>query len=193
MENNHVIFHTKSMNDHKRYSEKLKQILSKEELLIFKKDTYSLVDFGYEYVDIGEYRKAFQLFNIGMRINGYDPDILNGLGISLCELGRLKSSLLILQKAASLYPDDAITLANLAGVYWETCEFEKSVYYYQKSIDLDPTIDESHFNLINLYYDMGSLHMAYICCLNFLKHRPDNPSAISLRDEILLNLGISIC
>ncbi|HON80052.1 MAG TPA: hypothetical protein PK544_16300 [Spirochaetota bacterium] len=180
------------MKEIKNYKEQLKSILTKEEMGVFSNDRYSLVDFGYDYVDCGEFKKAFQLFSIGIRLNGNDPDILNGLGISLCELGRLRASVLILEKATELYPDDAVILANLAGVYWELGNYESSLFYYSKSLEADPKLAETHFNLINLYCEAGDLFLAYIACLNFLNIDPDNESAIELRDDILLNLGISI-
>ncbi len=180
------------MNDIKQYSERLKKILSAEELTIFRKDRYSLIDFGYDYVDIGQYRKAFELFNIGVKLNGYDPDILNGIGITLCEMGRYKASVSILEKASQLYPDDAIILANLAGVYWEICEHEKALHYYYRSLRLDPSINDTHYNIISVYYEMGELLMAYISCLDYLEKFPPDEQIIELRNDIILNLGIAI-
>ena len=178
--------------DIKRFNERLKKILTTEELSVFRKDRYSLIDFGYDYVDIGQYRKAFELFSIGVKLNGYDPDILNGIGISLCELGRFRSSVGILEKAVNLYPEDAIILANLAGVYWEIGVYEKAIHYYTRSLRLDPEISETHFNIINIYYEMGDLYMAFIACLDYLKIAPDDKQALELRDDIILNLGISM-
>ena len=183
----------RTMKDIKQYKEKIKKILTSEELREFYKDSYSVVDFGYDYVEIGDYRRAFKLFSIGARFNESDPDILNGLGISLCELRKYRSSILILEKAAELYPDDSVTLANLAGVYWEVCDYEKAIYYYVKAIKSDPSIQETHFNLVNLYYEQGDLFMAYIACLNLLKIAPNDPQALDLRDDIILNLGLTVC
>lgn len=181
------------MKDIKSYKEQIKRILTSEELREFNRDTSSLIDFGYEYVELGDYKRAFKLFSLGARINGSDPDTLNGLGISLCEMGKFKASRLILEKAVEMYPGDAVTLANLAGVYWEEYEADKAVYYYNKSLEMDPSIPETHFNLINLYYEQGDLFMAYITCLNLLEVCPDEEQALELRDEILLNLGLSLC
>ncbi len=178
--------------DMKLYHDQLKTILTSEQLGVFSTDRYSIIDFGYECVDCGEYKKAFQLFSIGVRINGYDPDILNGLGISLCEMGRLRASALILEKAIKMYPGDAVILANLAGVYWEAGDFDSAIYYYHKSLEYDDNLIETYFNLINLYCETGDLYIAYITCLNLLKLEPDNDEAIELRDEILLNIGISL-
>jgi tetratricopeptide (TPR) repeat protein len=169
------------MNEHKRYNEKLKRLLTIEELNIFKHDHYSLIDFGYDRVDTGEYKKAFELFRIGIKLNGYDPDILNGL----------RASTEVLKKAAELYPDDAVTLANLAGVYWELFEYEKAIFHYNRSLTLDPTISETHLNIVNLYYEFGDLFMAYITCMNYLSVRPDDKEAVELRDELILSLGIA--
>ncbi|MCX7678295.1 MAG: tetratricopeptide repeat protein [Spirochaetes bacterium] len=180
------------MNDIKRYNERLKKILSPEELTIVRKDRYRIIDFGYEYVDIGQYRKAFELFNIGVKLNGYDPDILNGLGITLCEMGRFKSALTILKKAVQLYPHDALILANLGNVYWEICEYEKALYYYYKSLRLNPSISEIYYNIISVYYEMGEFLMAYIACLQYLEKFPPDEQIIELRNDILINLGISL-
>ncbi|TAL34868.1 MAG: tetratricopeptide repeat protein [Spirochaetes bacterium] len=180
------------MKDIKRYKDRIIGILTSDELLEFDRDSSSIIDIGYEYVELGDYRRAFKLFSIGARLHESDPDILNGLGIALCELGRFKASRQVLEKAAALYPDDAVTLANLAGVYWEEAEFEKAIHYYARSIEMDTMIPETHFNLINVYYEIGDLFMAYIACLNLLKIYPEDEQGLELRDDILLNLGLSI-
>lgn len=181
----------KGIMSEKNYIDKLRMILTKEELQVFYKDRESLINFGCEYLEIGEYRKAFHIFIICFRLNGCDIDVLNGMGVSLCELGRLRTSRSVLEKTAELFPDDAITLANLAGVYWEESDFDNAIYYYNKSLVNDPNIQETHFNIINLYYEKGDLFMAYISCINFLKKYPSNDQAKEIRDNILLDMGIS--
>lgn len=184
--------HIRPMNDTSTYKARLKGILSTDELKNFSKDNESIIELGYDCVDSGDFRKAFQLFSIGARIKKIDPDILNGLGISLCELGKLKSSRKILEKAASLYPEDAITLANLAGVYWELNDYDKAKFYYYQSIQYDATITEAHINLINLYFEGNELYMAFITCNNFLKQYPEDPEALELMEEIILQIGLTI-
>jgi tetratricopeptide (TPR) repeat protein len=180
------------MNDKKKYLNKLTRILTREELGKFLIDTDSLIDTGYKYLELEEFKKAFKIFSMIIRINGIDPDSLNGLGVALCELGRLKTSKTVLEKTVELYPDDAITLANIAGVYWDEGEIDKAVYYYSKSLDFDKSITETHLNLINLYYEQGNLFIAYIACLNLLKLFPDNVQALETRDDIIIDLGMCI-
>lgn len=180
------------MKDKNKYINRLRRILTNEELCEFRTNRDSLVDIGYDYMELGDYKKAFRIFSMMVRLYGNDPDSMNGIGVSLCELGRLKSSRLILEKTAALYPDDAITLANIAGLYWEEGNINKAAYYYDKSLKCDPFIQETHFNLINLYYEQGDLFMAYISCLNLLGMDPENIQAKELSSDLILDMGISV-
>ncbi|PKL40035.1 MAG: hypothetical protein CVV44_07405 [Spirochaetae bacterium HGW-Spirochaetae-1] len=158
----------------------------------YKNDPFKLIDDGYEFLDLENYQLAFELFSFGAAIDNTDCELLNGLGISLCELGRLEEAKIILERAIRLCPDDAITYANLAGVYWEIENHDMAIHYYHKSIEYDPNIEETYYNLINLYIETGALYMAFIFCLDFLQRFPGSGEATELLSDIILNLGISL-
>ncbi len=166
--------------------------LSGEELRELRSNPSLLIDTGYEFVEMGQFREAFELFRMGAASNHQDPDILNGLGITLCEMGRLEESRQILRIAVDLTPDDAITLANMAGVLWEMNEHEEAIHYYRMSLAADHEIEETHFNLINLYMEIGYLFMAFIHCQEFIDTYGENEEAREMMEDIILNLGISI-
>jgi tetratricopeptide (TPR) repeat protein len=88
--------------------------------------------------------------------------------------------------------EDPVTFANLAGVYWELGDFDMAVYNYHRSIKLDPDIEETYYNIINLYIEMGSLYMAFMLCLEFQSRFPENSEASDLLSDIILNLGLSL-
>lgn len=180
------------MKDLKRYHDRLKKILSHEELCCIKKDASTLIEIAYEYIEMGEFKKAFRLFCVGARLNSLDPDVLNGLGVSLCELGKFRISRQILENAVRMYPDNPVILSNLASIYREIGSFEVAIHCYHRAVTLDPSIIEAHLNLVDLYYETGDLFVAYITVLDVLKNHPDNAEAIELRDDILLNIGLSI-
>ncbi|MBN1495299.1 MAG: tetratricopeptide repeat protein [Spirochaetes bacterium] len=163
-----------------------------DELIELRQNPSLLVDTGYEYIEMGEYEKALRLFSIGAMLDSSDPDILNGLGIALCELGKFKKSRQVLERSIRFNPDDAVTLANLAGVCWEMGDPEQAIYYYSKSLEVTRDIEEIHFNLINLYIETGALFMAYISCLDFVERFPEDGEAKELMEEIILNLAISM-
>jgi len=183
------------MKENTRYN--LKDTLIKEnyhesdEFLKLRDNPLKLIDRGYEYIDKGEYKKAFNLFKMGAKSDRTDPDILNGMGICLCEMGLLKESRQVLEYAIEKNPDDPVIYANIAGVLWEEMEYDRAIYYYNKSIEIDPEIEETFFNLINLYIETGSLFMAFIECNRFIKNFPENKEALELQEDIILNLGIS--
>ena len=176
----------------------LKELLTKEisiESENFDELNYNhiaMIDKAYELVEMGDFKEALELFTMVAADDESDPDILNGLGITLSELGRLQESQLVLEKAARLNPHDAAIYSNLAGVYWDQNELDKAIYFYNKAIELDPEIEDTYLNLIYLYMEAGSLYMAFINCLNIKKIFPDNDEVDELMEEIILNLGISI-
>ncbi len=162
-----------------------------DEIMMLRNNPMQLIDRGYEYIDLGDYAMAFKVFAAGAEIDRDDPDILNGLGIALCEMGKLEEAKTVLNYAIHTNPEDPVIHANMAGVCWEQCEFQEAIHYYTRSIELNPEIDETFFNLINLYMDSGYLFMAFITCRRFLDMFPGHKEAMELMDDIILSLGIS--
>ena len=151
-----------------------------------------IIDRAYDSIDSCDYLQAFKLFSYGSTLDDRDPEILNGLGVALCELGKLDESRLVLERAFRFNPDDAITCANLAGVHWEINNYDMAAYYYKRSIDLDPMMEESYYNLANLYIETGSLYMAFILCSELKKQFPASLDATDLMDDIILNMALSM-
>ena len=61
-----------------------------------------------------------------------------------------------------------------------------------KSLKLDPFIEETYFNLINLYYEQEDYFMAYISCLNLIEVYPENIEARETIDDLMVDMGILI-
>ena len=163
-----------------------------EDIERLKNNPDALVDKAYEYLERNEYSLALKILSYCLSIDPEDPEVLNGLGIALCELGELDESKIILERAIRYHPDDALSYANLAGVYWEFDDYEKAIFYYQKSIDLDPEISDSYYNLTNLYAEIGLTYMAFITCNEFIKNFPDDPEGKELMDNVMLDLALSM-
>ncbi len=164
----------------------------RDEFSELKEDRYKLIDRGYEYVESGDYHQAYRLFCMGTSLDNTDVEILNGLGIALCELGKLDESRQVLERAARLHSDDAITFANLAGVYWEVENYDLAIYFYNRALKIDSEVEETYFNLINLYIEIGALYMAFIVCCEYIEKFPEDDEARELMDDIILNLAISV-
>ena len=163
-----------------------------DEIMEYRDNQPLIIDRAYEYIEEGNYERAYQLFSIGAYLNNSDPDVLNGLGILLCELNRIEEAKIILKRAARFNPDDSITLANLAGVCWEMDELDEAIYYYNRSMEIPPVVEDIYVNLINLYLEAGYLYMAYATCLKFKEEYPDDEEADDLLEEVILNLALSV-
>ena len=88
-------------------------------------------------------------------------------------MGRFNESRKILERAIRINDEDAVTFANLAGVYWELEDYDMAIHNYHRSISLDAEIEETYYNIINLYIETGSLYMAFILCLEFRSRFPE--------------------
>ena len=190
------------MKNRKVHIEKLIEVMSDKEFWgLINEDsvTDKLIEYGYDYIDEENYKKAFKIFifltrlySQNTKIQDIDIDILNGLGLSLSGLSRFKVSKTIFEKILESHPDDAITYISIAGLYWDQNDIDKAIYYYNKSLKLDPFIEETYFNLINLYYEQGDYFMAYISCLNLIEVYPENIEARETIDDLMVDMGILI-
>jgi len=159
---------------------------------LLKNNIDAIVEKAYEYLEGNEYLTALRLLSHCLSTDPEDPEVLNGIGIALCELGQLEESRIILERAVRYHPDDALSYANLAGVYWEFEDYEKAIHYYKKSIDLDSEMSDSYYNLTNLYSEIGLTYMAFITCNEFITKFPEDPEGQELMDEVILDLALSM-
>lgn len=176
------------MRDKAFYRNKLYTLLHQDHSF----DCETLIEYGYDAIEKGNFRKAFRLFALGYRLIGNHPEILNGLGLTLCEMGKLKFSKNFLLFALKKFPDNVFILSNLATVYFEEYDYDKAIYFYTRAINVDPFFIEAHINLINVYFERGDIFMAYISCLDLLKKDPDNYEVQELCNDIILNMGLSL-
>lgn len=173
--------------------EYIKGVLSEDEINSIIKSSSKITDLAYNLIEIEEYVNAYDLFSFSYQIDGYSPDLLNGLAVIFSEQEDTVSALKILKKAVQLYPKDAVTLANAATLYWENNDYAKAIYYYNKAITINNTLLDAHINLINLYYESGDIYLAFITCLSVLKIFPNDRQLLELQNEILLDMAMSCC
>ena len=176
------------MRDKAFYKNRLFSLLNHDAAI----DCETLIEYGYDAIEKGNFIKAFRLFMLGYRLIGNKAEILNGMALSLCELGKLKFSKSILLFALKKFPDNVLLLTNLATVYFEEYNYDKAIFYYTKAIFIDPFFIEAHINLVNVYFERGDIFMAYMSCLNLLQKHPDNFEAQELCDDIIINMGLSL-
>ncbi|MBN1501139.1 MAG: tetratricopeptide repeat protein [Spirochaetes bacterium] len=166
-------------------------ILSGDELERIVKNTDSLIDIAYDLIEIEEYENSLDLLTYCYELHGFTPDLLNGLAVAYSEMDQSHKALRIMKKASDMYPDDAVTLANTATLFWENGDYAKAIYYYNLAIKENNTLLDAYINLINLHYECGDIFIAFITCLKILQVFPDDRQILDLRDELIFDMAIS--
>jgi len=167
------------------------EMIQKEQWCEIEKDTSTIAETGFEYIENGEFDKAIKLLSFGLTIDNTDIDLLNGLAIALCEEGNFKKSKNIIEMALQIDPEDAITLGNLAAVHWEQDETDLAIHYYNKAIEYESDIEDLYINLINLYIETDAIYMAFITAQRFREIFPKNIEIDELIQDIILNMAIA--
>ncbi len=166
-------------------------ILSNDEINSIVKNTDSLIDIAYDLIEIEEYENSLDLLKYSYELHGFTPDLLNGLAEVYSEMDDSNTALRIMKKAADMYPNDAVTLANTATLFWENGDFAKGIYYYNLAIKENSTLLDAYINLINLHYECGDIFIAFITCLKILQVFPNDRQILELRDELIFDMAIS--
>jgi Tfp pilus assembly protein PilF len=102
-----------------------------------------LNDLGYSYLLQGDTRTAGELFDRVLKARPNHTRALNNAGILLGLEGRTNESM----KAFRAAGGDAAANANYAFVLATRNEFEKAENFYEKSLQLDPSLNQSRLGL----------------------------------------------
>jgi len=92
-------------------------------------------------------------------INKNVVNLINRAQISKAD-GQLLQAKIILNKAIKLDPKNEIALNNIANIYKETKNFDKSIKYYLKSITANSSYKIAKINLAILYHEINKLDEA---------------------------------
>lgn len=175
----------------KEIPDNIKSILSDDEINKVISKCKVLNEIAYDLIEIEEYENALEIFNYSYSLNGFSPDLLNGLAVTYSEMGQRKNALRIMERASEKYPKDAVTLANTATLFWEENNYAKAIYFYMRAIDENKTLLDAYINMINLHYECGDIFLAFITCLNVLEVFPEDDQILELRDELIFDMAIS--
>jgi ribosomal protein S12 methylthiotransferase accessory factor len=105
---------------------------------------------GIAYRDKGEYRKALEVLQEGVRQDGERTDLYNLMGFCLFKLNRYEAAIEQFQKVIQLDPSSAIDYANIASNYRRMGKTDQAIQYYRMALTLDPSIEFARQHLSEL-------------------------------------------
>lgn len=100
--------------------------------------------------DLGRYSEAIDCLNEGISVDGERTDLHNLMGFCYFALKEHHKAIACFQKVVQLNPGSAIDYANIASNYRDLGKFEEAIRYYEKALNLDPTIDFALENYMRL-------------------------------------------
>lgn len=109
------------------------------------------------------------------------------LGMALSSQG--KDSLVALQKAVELLPDDPEVRNSLGSLLKELGRLEESETAYRQALQLDPGFPIAHYNLGTLFQSQGSLQKAEESYRRAVLLKPDFPEAFFNLATVLEDSG----
>ena len=129
--------------------ERMKTVISRRRDMVIAY-TY-LVTF---YRDKGDFRRAIQAAQLGLRVAPNEPELLSQLGQALVEAGHYTEGIRTLRMAAERRAFDADVWNYLGIAYWQARRWTQAERAFQRALAIDDTDAIVWNNLGNLYISM---------------------------------------
>lgn len=82
-----------------------------------------------------------------------------------------------------------LAYTNLASLYMQKGDFERSISYYNKLLKYNPKLKKAWISLVGCYLKVGDLENALKRANIILKHNSEHTKALGLKSFILLKMG----
>lgn len=147
------------------------------------KNALGHANLGFVYLQMKKYDQAIDAFKTALKYDPKNVTALYNLGITNYELGKKKLAIENLKAAAEAAPAGNKFLAyyKLGEIYQEQKKYPQAIEVYQKSIQDDPTMWNSHFKLGQLYEKTKQKDLALE---EFKKASVFNPNSTEIKKAI---------
>lgn len=132
---------------------------------------------GLLYFDLMDFSKAKEQFEIGIRMQPEDQDMLFNLAISHKASGDINSAIASYHQLLDLNDSHIDALYNLGSCYRESGKTESAIKYYTLVLQLDPQNGSATNNLAFTLHLAGDMDNALHYYRQLLKLRPGHGSA----------------
>lgn len=152
--------------------------------------------YGIFLTKIGQYDTAIEIFEKGLAIIDYDPDLWNYLGEVYWRKGDFEKALEAYQKALFLDNNYPKIFNNLGSLYLSLflktkspSDRQKSFQNFKKAIELDPDYASAYNGLGAAYRHVGNINGAISCWEKTLELNPDLNFALYNLGSAYLAIG----
>jgi Tfp pilus assembly protein PilF len=89
------------------------------------------------------YEEAVPHYRRAREVDPRNSDVLNNLGLTLCEIGELQEGIAVLEEARALEPFDAMVCRNLGEAHFKLKNLPLATQYFELAYLFDPTDKEA--------------------------------------------------
>jgi tetratricopeptide (TPR) repeat protein len=97
-------------------------------------------------INEGQYSSAYEVVQVGLVANEYNPTLLGNYAYVLNKLGRRDEAIQVWEQLLEANPIDSLTLLHLGNAYQES-DPSRALECYRKSLAIDEESSETHNNL----------------------------------------------
>ena len=105
------------------------------------------------YRDTGQFDKALEVLEEGLRHDDQRTDLYNLMGFCLFKQKKFEAAIEQFQKVIQLDPSSAIDYANIAANYRQLGHTDRAIQFYRMALTLDPGIEFARQHLAELTGD----------------------------------------
>jgi superkiller protein 3 len=145
---------------------------------------------GYLYGFLGEDERSVTHYRAAAALDPGNPELLEGVGNGLRNLGRAEEAIAAYQQALAVAPRRARTHRLLAGVYHDRQRWEDAVRAYESALALGERGTATLESLCAMYHVTSRFGQAEECFQAVLAADPQNPRALRLLPEVRNNLRL---
>jgi tetratricopeptide (TPR) repeat protein len=99
----------------------------------------------------GEYDKAIEILNAGLKLDPENPRILRSYADVLFFSGKSDEALEKYGKVIENEPENVDVLFNIATIRFNAKEYDSAIETFQKLVAIDPTLKDAYFNMGNAF------------------------------------------
>lgn len=176
-------------------------------VLSFKKDFFAAINQFKKVISLKSnfyeayYNIAFLYFKLSLIDDSLDYlknylsnefnncDAYNLLGIILMEKNVYDEAIVNFNKCISLKSNYINAYNNIGIAFYKKKDFKKSIYFLENGIKLDPNFNALYLNLAKSYSCNDQYLLAIDKIKSFLINEPNNPTALFLLGDYLINVG----
>lgn len=138
---------------------------------------------------IGQYEKAIEYCNQGLKINPNSPFLFYLKGRSEADIGNFNEGILDLGTSIKLRPDFEDAYVELGTICEKVGMPEQAIASYDKALQIEPDSAELLDMKGNALYNLDRYEEAILCYDKALRIRPDLTSALNNKGLALAKLG----